>query len=86
MYLGRKNIETKPNCLYELATFLKYHMPLGGLCRSETRIQRSITFMPHKIYNSEPNYFKFLPCFWNILRATPSINLVPFEPLEKKIF
>ena len=36
--------------------------------------------------NSEPNDFKFLPCFWNILRATPFIILVPFEPLEEYFF
>ena len=29
MYFGRKRVETGPNFLYELATFLKYHMPLS---------------------------------------------------------
>ena len=28
MYFGRKYVETAPNCSYELAIFLKYHMPL----------------------------------------------------------
>ena len=27
MYVGHKHVETGPNCLHELATFLKYHMP-----------------------------------------------------------
>ena len=28
MYFGHKHVETEPNCLHELATFFKYHMPL----------------------------------------------------------
>ena len=28
MYFGHKHVETGPNCSNELATFLKYHMPL----------------------------------------------------------
>ena len=28
MYLGYKHVETEPNFVHELATFLKYHMPL----------------------------------------------------------
>ena len=28
MYFGHKLVETGPNCSHELATFLKYHMPL----------------------------------------------------------
>ena len=28
MYFGHKHVDTVPNCSYELATFLKYHMPL----------------------------------------------------------
>ena len=28
MYFVHKHIETQPNCSYELATYLKYHMPL----------------------------------------------------------
>ena len=28
MYCGYKHVETGPNCSRELATFLKYHMPL----------------------------------------------------------
>ena len=28
MYFGHKRVETGPNCSHELATFLKYHMPL----------------------------------------------------------
>ena len=28
MHFGHKHVETGPNCYYELATFLKYHMPL----------------------------------------------------------
>ena len=28
MYYGHKHVETGPNCLHELATFLKYHIPL----------------------------------------------------------
>ena len=30
MYFGHKHIETGPNYLHELATFLKYHMPLSN--------------------------------------------------------
>ena len=30
MYFGHKHVETGPNCSDELATFLKYHMPLRG--------------------------------------------------------
>ena len=29
MYFGHKHVETGPNCSCELATFLKYHMPLS---------------------------------------------------------
>ena len=29
MYFEYKHVETKPNCSHELATFLKYHMPLS---------------------------------------------------------
>ena len=29
MYFGHKHVETGPNCLHELATFVKYHMPLN---------------------------------------------------------
>ena len=28
IYFGHKHFETGANCLHELATFLKYHMPL----------------------------------------------------------
>ena len=28
MYFGHKYVETGLNCSHELATFLKYHMPL----------------------------------------------------------
>ena len=28
MYFGHKHLETGLSCLHELATFLKYHMPL----------------------------------------------------------
>ena len=28
MYFSHKRVETGPNCSHELATFLKYHMPL----------------------------------------------------------
>ena len=28
MYFGRERVEAGPSCLHELATFLKYHMPL----------------------------------------------------------
>ena len=28
MYFGYKHVETGPNCSHELATFLKYHIPL----------------------------------------------------------
>ena len=30
IFFGHKYVETRPNCSYELATFLKYHMPLNG--------------------------------------------------------
>ena len=30
MYFGHKHVETGRNRLHELATFLKYHMPLMG--------------------------------------------------------
>ena len=30
MYFGHKHVETGLNCSHELATFLKYHMPLRG--------------------------------------------------------
>ena len=29
MYFGHKHVEIGPNCSHELATFLKYHMPLN---------------------------------------------------------
>ena len=32
MYFGRERVETGPSCLHELATFLKYHMPLILSC------------------------------------------------------
>ena len=38
MYFGHKHVETGPNCSYELATFLKYHMSLS--MKLEVRIQK----------------------------------------------
>ena len=31
MYFGHKHVATGPNCSYELANSLKYHMPLREL-------------------------------------------------------
>ena len=33
MYLGHKHVKTRPSCSHELATFLKYHMPLRSLIK-----------------------------------------------------
>ena len=43
MYFGHKHVETGENCSYEIATFLKYHMPLmtmGIVDREKNVIQK----------------------------------------------
>ena len=37
VYFGHKHVETGPNCSYEVATFVKYHMPLNRIIRIERK-------------------------------------------------
>ena len=50
MYVGHKHAETGPNYSHELATFLKYHMPL--------RIFRTLDIYKDDVQSSNFNHTK----------------------------
>ena len=48
MYFGHKHAETGLNCSHQLATFLKYHMPLKAMLYQHTNFRFFYCFENYK--------------------------------------
>ena len=49
MYFRHKNVEIGPNCSHEIATFLKYHMPLNWFAMCTKRVTYQTTTRLRKL-------------------------------------